>query len=60
MVRWGAALLLAAFLAFMGIQKFVPLGEPNLIFSIIAERSGISLFEPAVRMLVGVAELFAA
>ena len=42
---------------FMGVQKF---GAENIIFSTIAERSGITLFEPAVRMLTGVLEFFAA
>jgi hypothetical protein len=56
-VRWGASLLLSAFLVFMGIQKF---GGPNPIFQHLAEQSGIDLFEPVIRMLVGVSELAAA
>lgn len=51
------AYLLAGFLIFMGAQKF---GAENIIFATIAERSGISLFEPAVRMATGVAELLTA
>ena len=51
------AILLAAFLAMMGMQKF---GAENFIFATIAERSGISLFEPVIRMLTGAAELGAA
>lgn len=51
------AVLLAAFLIMMGVQKF---GAENIIFATIAERSGINLFEPTIRMLTGVAELVAA
>ncbi|GJL91634.1 hypothetical protein [Hyphococcus sp.] len=51
------ALLLAAFLIMMGVQKF---GADNIIFATIAERSGISLFEPAIRMMTGVGEIGAA
>jgi hypothetical protein len=51
------ALLLAAFLVMMGVQKF---GAENVIFATIAEKSGISLFEPTIRMLVGVSEIAAA
>lgn len=50
-------LLLAAFMVFMGVQKF---GDENMVFSIIAERSSISLFEPPIRILTGVLELLAA
>lgn len=48
------AYLLAAFLVFMGVQKF---GAENVIFATIAERSGIGLFEPVIRMIVGVSEI---
>lgn len=51
------AILLAAFLAMMGVQKF---GAENIIFATIAERSGIDIFEPVIRMLTGAAELGAA
>ena len=51
------AILLAAFLAMMGMQKF---GAENIIFATIAERSGIGLFEPLIRTLTGAAELGAA
>jgi len=51
------ALLLAAFLVMMGAQKF---GAENIIFTTIAERSGIALFEPGVRMLTGILEIVAA
>ena len=51
------ALVVAAGFIFFGAQKF---GATNPIFSIIAERSGISLFEPQIRMLTGVAEIFTA
>ena len=46
--------IVAAGFIFFGVQKF---GATNPIFSIIADRSGISLFEPVIRMLTGVAEL---
>ena len=48
------SILVAAGFVFFGIQKF---GATNPIFTIIAERSGISLFEPLIRMLTGVAEI---
>ena len=51
------ALLLAAGFIFFGVQKF---GTTNPVFSIIAERSGIGLFEPLVRMMTGAGELLAA
>lgn len=47
--------IVAALFLFFGVQKFI--ANPNPIFSIIAERSGISLFEPGIRLLTGVAEL---
>jgi hypothetical protein len=56
-IKWGVALLLSVFFIFMGVQKF---GSENLIFYTIAERSGIELFEPTIRMLVGISELIAA
>jgi hypothetical protein len=49
--------LVAAFMAFMGVQKFT---GPNPVFSYIAEQSGIALFEPGVRMLTGLGEFGAA
>ena len=45
---------LGAGLIFFGVQKF---GAENLVFEIIAERSGIDLFEPLVRRLTGIAEI---
>ena len=48
------SLVVAAGFIFFGVQKF---GATNPIFSIIAERTGISLFEPVIRTLTGVAEL---
>jgi uncharacterized membrane protein YphA (DoxX/SURF4 family) len=56
-IKWGIALLLSVFFIFMGVQKF---GSDNVIFTTIAANSGIGLFEPFVRILVGVAELIAA
>ena len=51
------SIVVAAGFLFFGAQKF---GATNPIFSIIAERSGISLFEPVVRMLTSVAEIVTA
>ena len=51
------ALIVAAGFFFFGVQKF---GAENIVFETIAERSGISLFEPQIRMLTGVAEIFTA
>ena len=48
------SLAVAAGFLFFGLQKF---GATNPIFSVIAEKSGISLFEPVIRMLTGVAEV---
>ena len=48
------ALVVAAGFIFFGVQKF---GSENIIFATIAERSGISLFEPLIRMLTGIAEV---
>ena len=48
------ALIVAAGFLFFGVQKF---GAENIIFATIAEKSGISLFEPLIRMLTGVAEI---
>jgi len=51
------SLILAAGFAFFGVQKF---GAENIIFETLAARSGISLFEPYVRIFTGVAELITA
>ncbi len=56
-LRHLPALLLAAFLLMMGLQKF---GAENIIFATIAERSGLGFFEPGIRILTGIAELVAA
>ena len=48
------ALVVAAGFIFFGVQKF---GSENIIFATIAERSGISFFEPLIRMLTGIAEV---
>ena len=48
------ALVVAAGFIFFGVQKF---GAENIVFETIAERSGISFFEPLIRMLTGVAEV---
>ncbi len=58
-LSWVLALGLAAALAFMvALPKFFG-PAPNPIFALIAGRSGIELFEPVVRYLVGVGELLA-
>ncbi|MEP3890344.1 MAG: DoxX family protein [Hellea sp.] len=51
------SLAVTAGFLFFGLQKF---GASNPIFSVIAEKSGISIFEPVVRMLTGVAEIITA
>lgn len=51
------SLAVAAGFLFFGVQKF---GASNLVFTVIAEKSGISLFEPVIRMLTGVAEIITA
>ena len=53
----GLAVLLAAFLLFMGAQKF---GAANPVFAYLAENSGIGLFEPVIRLAVGASEIAAA
>ena len=50
-------ILVAAFLVFMGAQKF---GAANPVFAYIAAMSGIELFEPVIRLAVGVSEIVAA
>jgi hypothetical protein len=57
-IRLGGGVVVAAFMIFMGLQKFIP--GPNPIFSHLAAESGIELFEPVVRMLTGAAEFAAA
>ncbi|MGD9968753.1 MAG: hypothetical protein AB7Q23_16180 [Hyphomonadaceae bacterium] len=57
---WILALGLAgAFVFMVGLPKFVG-PSPNPIFSLIAGRSGIELFEPYVRYATGAGELIAA
>ena len=51
------SLILALMFVVMAVQKIPP---DNLIFSTIAENSGIALFEPTIRMLTGFAEFTAA
>ena len=53
----GLGVLVAAFLLFMGAQKF---GAANPVFAYIAATSGIELFEPVIRIAVGVSEIIAA
>jgi len=51
------SLALAAGFVFFGAQKF---GAENIVFETIADRSGISIFEPGVRIFTGIAELITA
>jgi len=55
--RWVLAIVLAAFFALMGVQK---MGPHNPVFQYLAIHSGISLFEPGMRMATGLAEISAA
>jgi len=49
-------IILGAGFLFFGAQKF---GATNPVFAIIAERSGLPIFEPVIRQITGVAELLA-
>lgn len=53
-ITLALSLALAAGFIFFGAQKF---GAENIVFETIAQRSGISIFDPYVRMFTGVAEL---
>lgn len=55
-VKHILALALAAAMLFMGLQKF---GAENFIFQTIAQKSGLSIFEPVFRMFSGVVEILA-
>jgi len=55
--RWILAIILAVFFVFMGSQKLI---APSPVFQYLAVHSGISLFEPGVRMATGLAEISAA
>lgn len=67
-MRWiqiGLSWLLALFVAGVFLQaalafKFADAPGENIIFATIAARSQIAFFEPGVRFLVGIAEVFAA
>lgn len=48
---------LATGFIFFGVQKF---GAENIVFETLADRSGISLFEPGLRVFTGIAELVTA
>lgn len=50
------ALALAAAMLFMGLQKF---GAENIVFSTIAQNTGIAFFEPQFRLFSGVLEVLA-
>jgi len=49
--------VLAAGFVFFGVQKF---GAENIVFETLAERSGLAIFEPGVRIFTGIAELVTA
>ena len=49
--------VLAAGFVFFGVQKF---GAENIVFETLAERSGLAIFEPGVRIFTGIAELITA
>ena len=49
--------VLAAGFVFFGVQKF---GAENIVFETLAERSGLSIFEPGLRIFTGIAELVTA
>lgn len=49
--------VLAAGFVFFGVQKF---GAENIVFETLAERSGLAMFEPVVRIFTGIAELVTA
>lgn len=51
------SLILAAGFIFFGVQKF---GAENIIFETLAERSGLPIFEPYVRIFTGIAEVITA
>ena len=46
--------VLAAGFVFFGVQKF---GAENIVFETLADRSGLAIFEPGVRIFTGIAEL---
>ncbi len=50
----GLTFILALVFVFFGVQKF---GAENIVFETIAGRSGLSFFEPYVRIFTGIAEL---
>lgn len=56
-ITLALSLILAAGFVFFGVQKF---GSENLVFAILAERSGISIFEPGARIATGIAEILTA
>ena len=49
------SIIVGAMFLYFVVSKFIE--NPNIIFTIIADNSGIGFFEPYVRMLTGVAEL---
>lgn len=51
------SLALAGGFIFFGVQKF---GAENIVFETIAQRSGLTIFDPYIRMFTGAAELFIA
>lgn len=57
-LSWTFALMLAAFLFAVGLQKFIGL-DPNPVFGLIEARSGLGFFEPGLRYVTGVLEMAA-
>ncbi len=55
-VMHALAIVLGLAMLFMGAQKF---GAENLVFQTIAQKSGLSFFEPGFRIFSGVLEVVA-
>lgn len=60
MASWVLALFLAALLLWIADFHLFPGEGENVIFPLLAERSGIALWEPTGRFLVGMAHVLAA
>ena len=61
LLKWVLALLIAVFFIYVSIFfKFRDAVGDNIIFATIAQKSGLSLFEPYIRYLVGAMEVVAA
>lgn len=70
MISWVLALLLIAFCVHFtlhplpdpppGMVKFLDAPGDSIVFATLAERTGLTLFEPAGRFVAGVVEMLAA